>query len=141
MTRVLNDGWPDRLLDTIREMWEDGCSAGVIAREVHRSRSAVIGKLYRLGVTRSGANPVKRVLVPRAVRVRASLPNPPPRPKIDRALALALKPLGQSAVADYGCCKFMAMDWNRCCGRPITTPKARYCDAHRTIAYREVKAA
>lgn len=141
MTRVFGDGWPDQVVQTICRMWEEGCSAGVIARTVKRSRSAVIGKLYRLGVTRSGANPTKSTRPPRVVKVCVRLPKPAPLPKIDRSKALGLEPLGTSAFAERGCCKFMAMDWDRCCGREVTTQKARYCDAHRAIAYREAKAA
>lgn len=142
MSRVSNDMWPEESVAIIRKMWLDGCSAGVIAAEVGRSRSAVLGKLMRLGITRSSGNPIQTHRAPRvSANPRPRVKKVAARPVVDIVAALGLEPLGAGPIAEPGCCKFLAMDWDRCCGRPIERAGARYCDPHHAVAHRPKEAA
>lgn len=136
MSRALNDSWPPETVGTMCKMWSDGCSAGLIAQAVGRSRNAVLGKLMRLGVTRDRAQPARSLVPTRLTVVKVKQPRARPV-AVDMNDARAFEPLGAEAIAEKGCCKFMAGSWDRCCGRPVEASGAVYCDAHRAIAYRK----
>jgi GcrA cell cycle regulator len=55
-------GWTEEIVDRIKQMWAAGRSARQIAEELDcgLTRSAVIGKLHRLGLTRSYSPGVAR---------------------------------------------------------------------------------
>lgn len=47
--------WPEAKIERLRAMAKAGKSAGEIAKELHTTRSAVLGKLDRLGILLGGA--------------------------------------------------------------------------------------
>jgi GcrA cell cycle regulator len=48
-----NTTWTPAEIETITQMWLAGKSASVIGYELHKTRSAIIGKIHRLGVQRT----------------------------------------------------------------------------------------
>jgi hypothetical protein len=46
--------WRPKDTETLRSMWESGCSAGVIAQHLSMTRDAVLGRARRMGLNRSG---------------------------------------------------------------------------------------
>lgn len=77
------DLWSDEDTATVKRLWTEGKSGGLIARIMHRTRGAVIGKVHRLGLPKrpSFNAPAKpkgvRPLVPYAGnRPRTRLPSP-----------------------------------------------------------------
>jgi GcrA cell cycle regulator len=58
--------WPESSITTLRRMWDEGHTATEIARELHGvSRSAVLGKVHRLGLE------ARRPAYPVVVRAKA----------------------------------------------------------------------
>jgi len=43
--------WSELLVTILRKMWREGKSASLISAEVNRTRSAVLGKVHRLGLS------------------------------------------------------------------------------------------
>lgn len=82
--------WPERTA-LLRELWDRGWSANRIAQELGSglSRSAVIGKVHRLKLTRRKASPSVKVIRPhpkhrpvRREKFQMQIPGPPrPLPK------------------------------------------------------------
>lgn len=87
----------------VREGWNAGLSSGVIADQIGMSRSAVMGKVRRLGLAsrgESGSHPVRRkrydnsrraalAAIKRASEcVAAKIVEPPPMPMVDDEIAL-----------------------------------------------------
>lgn len=73
MTRRMNDDWPDDVVQVASKMWRDGCSASLIAREIGKSRSAVVGKANRnrslFPARRKATQTARGMAQPRATRV------------------------------------------------------------------------
>src|SRR5262245_508819 len=74
---LIRTKWSADQDETARKLWGDGCSAGVIAKEMNLSRNAVMGRLNRLGLTRSARVVTQSLpLGPRTYRGRLSKPVP-----------------------------------------------------------------
>jgi len=74
--------WTDRELETLRAMWLDGKSGGEIAKALGKTRSAVLGKLLRIGLMGRG----------RVGKPPCHLkPNKPRKPRVVRAAASEAK--------------------------------------------------
>jgi GcrA cell cycle regulator len=140
--------WTDERIATLTRMWRDGFSASQVARELGGvTRSAVIGKIHRLGVagralpaiprSSTGRPPNKvRVSSGGAVRVAASRPPRPVAPSLApfevsvTATVLTLSehgcrwPIGDPTEADFGFC-------GRAC-----PPRGSYCEGHGFMALR-----
>lgn len=61
--------WTKETEDKTRKMWLDGLSAGQISAQLGIPRNAIMGKVYRLGLTRNPslrpqAKPVREVNIP-----------------------------------------------------------------------------
>jgi GcrA cell cycle regulator len=141
--------WTEERKELLKKLWLEGYSASQVAAQLGGvTRSAVIGKLHRLGVTRAGT--VRRAANPNAVRtarIVRSKPIPKPRlvyvaPKENEPL----EPLGETIdKAKYGQCLWIEGDPKqdgRICGRE--TGGHAYCQHHRAAVYvptkkREVK--
>lgn len=54
-----NTPWPDEMVSALKQLWGAGYSAGKIAAQLGVSRSAVAGKINRLGLTGRGQPTVK----------------------------------------------------------------------------------
>lgn len=135
--------WSNEEIELAVRLWLDGVSGSEIARQMNRTRNGVLGILHRKKVKRGAATvelvkrqPNLRKIVPKVVK--------PKRVKIGGAeiqAALGLEPLGDGPIANAGCCKFLAMDWDRCCGRSVERPFASYCNVHHAVAHRQQEAA
>lgn len=70
--------WNDEQIRTLKRLWSEGYSAGEIAMVLGCSRSAVIGKVHRLGLATRGK--ATRSMRPR-MKVKKSKPAPKPQSK------------------------------------------------------------
>jgi GcrA cell cycle regulator len=80
--------WDHDSTAILTRMWNEGYSCALIAAEVKRSRAAVIGKAYRLNLSRETAplhhrplRPVSKPL-PRNVSLAPPKPEPEPEPEL-----------------------------------------------------------
>jgi GcrA cell cycle regulator len=63
--------WPESSITTLRRMWDEGRTATEIARELHGvSRSAVLGKVHRLGLEARKLAPLRPARLPAPKTVR-----------------------------------------------------------------------
>lgn len=141
--------WTEARIELLKKLWLEGYSASQVAAQLGGvTRSAVIGKLHRLGVTRAGS--VRRAANPNAVRTaRIIRTKPIPKPRLVYVAPKdtgPLEPLGETIEkAKYGQCLWIEGDPKqdgRICGRE--TGGHAYCQHHRSAAYvpskkREVK--
>jgi GcrA cell cycle regulator len=144
--------WNDDRIEALTKMWREGLSASQVARQLGGvSRSAVIGKIHRLGIAGRDAPTRPNALGGRpSTRARASsggvlrvatgprpTPNPTPRsaPRVafevaSTATILTLTkhacrwPIGEPGKGDFGFC-----------GRLITGVGS-YCVGHASMAVR-----
>jgi GcrA cell cycle regulator len=123
--------WNEERTATLRKLWLEGMSASQVARQLGGvSRSAVIGKVHRLGITVRDK--------PRARLVREAAPLRPALRLIEiaemapTAKLLGLEthscrwPIGNPDSHDFGFC-----------GRDKTA-RASYCDEHARGAFRKL---
>lgn len=147
-------GWTDERVDILKAMWAKGHSASQVAMKLGGvTRNAVIGKIYRLGLTGraepSGPMRMARVKVEklprpkrssdtgRAVRISVLRPEvvvPPPPRVADATLA---KPW---TARKFGECAFPisgeGADTLSCCHK---ANDRGYCDAHWRLMTKEVQ--
>ena len=98
MVNQLTTSWDDASMEALRLKWLQGRSAGVIARELNKSRSAIVGKIRRMGLTRRGTtislHSVRRgdvSIVDTRPTEPAPAPKTPDEPKLDPVSLLDLK--------------------------------------------------
>jgi GcrA cell cycle regulator len=139
--------WNDERIATLTKLWRDGLSAAQVARQLGGvSRSAVIGKVHRLGIagrdapsrpTNEGARLARLRAsaggVRRAPSVRTPTQAPPSRALFEVAPTATIHtlaeaacrwPIGDPGEADFGFC-----------GRTHTGAGA-YCAGHAAMAVR-----
>jgi GcrA cell cycle regulator len=151
--------WTDERVERLNKLWTDGLSASQIAAELGGiTRSAVIGKVHRLGLSGRAKSPCSTATVPRPRKARAHpMRVAPPAMHGNTALAQAfveyeveaepelvdnIIPIGQRCnlleltretcrwpVGDPG-----SADFFFCGGQTMTT--LPYCSYHSRIAYR-----
>jgi GcrA cell cycle regulator len=148
-------GWTDDRVETLKRLWLDGLSAAQVARRLGGvSRNAVIGKLYRLGLTgvRAAAARPRRIAgasphASRPVRPRGPRPGqaalPPPRPPSQSAISLQPGLVRDLSGLRPHACKWpigdpQAEDFSFC-GRPASG-EGPYCREHHQIAHRHTRA-
>lgn len=138
--------WPDASIETLKRMYADGASASEIGAAVGRSRGAVCGKLFRLGLTnKTRSRPRKRSQPPyrasaglgaRLLRIKGESFEP----RTDNIVDL---PPDQSDCA----VPFMKLGPQHCrwplpdrmyCG-DLRHGEHSYCDRHCRIAYRPAR--
>lgn len=91
------DRWQPDHLTRLKTLWADGVSAGDIAKKllfeftIAYSRSAVIGKVHRMGLSALGRGPAA-ALSPGARKVRVVTPRPKPKPRQRTATTIAMTP-------------------------------------------------
>jgi GcrA cell cycle regulator len=139
--------WNEERTATLRKLWLEGMSASQVARQLGGvSRSAVIGKVHRLGITVRDIPARQRSTVRSAVRaqprariVRDAVPTPRPTLRLvevadmaPTANILGLEihscrwPIGNPESHDFGFC-----------GREKTA-RGSYCDDHARGAFRKL---
>jgi GcrA cell cycle regulator len=144
--------WTEERVEALRRLWADGLSASDIAAKVGVTRSAVCGKLARLGLTRDKAAP-RTASRPRRA---ASRPKPAapgstlPRARDDTGKLPAL-PLPPTAPEDIPRVATLDLEPHHCrwvCGDPLEVgasaplfcgarklPSLPYCEAHARRAF------
>lgn len=132
--------WTEARIELLKKLWLEGYSASQVAAQLGGvTRSAVIGKLHRLGVTLAGS--VRRAPNHNAVRTaRIVRTKPIPKPRLVYVAPKdtgPLEPLGDTIEkAKYGECLWIEGDPRtdgRICGRE--TGGHAYCEHHRAAAY------
>ena len=131
--------WTDELVEILKAKWADGASATVIASEMMVTRSAVLGKVFRLKLTK------RRVPQPktpeRPYKRRKSPWRPQDRPVVHLTRGMNNLPPDQSSYAvslldvRRDQCRFPLNDPGpefMFCGAPTD---ATYCDRHSRICY------
>ena len=141
--------WSDERIEALTKLWREGLSASQVARQLGGvSRSAVIGKIHRLGIAgreapsrphalvgrppaarpRASAGGTRRPAVPRTVRAPL-----PPRVVFEAAATATIHtltphgcrwPIGEPDHADFGFC-----------GR-VRAGAGPYCAGHGPMAVR-----
>ena len=139
--------WNEERTATLRKLWLEGMSASQVARQLGGvSRSAVIGKVHRLGITVRDVSARQRSAVrttsrpqPRARVVRETAPTPRPALRLVEIAEMAPTssilglsthscrwPIGNPESHDFGFC-----------GREKTA-RGSYCDDHARGAFRKL---
>ena len=132
--------WTEDRIDRLRTLWLEGHSAARIARELGAglTRSAVLGKVHRMGLSAGRPRPRGASAVVRSPpRDRR-----PPSPPVSEALA------GPAPVPDQGRTTLLSVRRCECrwpygdpraggfslCGRPVA--RGAFCGPHAAVAYR-----
>jgi GcrA cell cycle regulator len=144
--------WNDERIEALSKMWREGLSASQVARQLGGvSRSAVIGKVHRLGIAGrdAPARPINLGGRP-STRVRASAggvrrpSNQTPRPPRITVPAAPRAPFEVAATATIHTLKEHACRWPigepdqdgfGFCGR-LRTGQSSYCAGHAPMAVR-----
>jgi len=131
--------------DQLKALWNRGLSGSAIGAELHVSRSAVLGKLARLGLLRSRPREVTvrnghtpRPREPRVPVLQLKVSRPLPEP-VD--LATEAAPTSRNLTifeTDSGTCKwpYATPEGTRYCGHPGQP----FCRYHAAMAYMPVPA-
>ena len=137
--------WTDDRIARLKTLWHEGRTAEQIAAELQNgiSRSAVLGKVHRLGLSvgRPERPSVRKPPVERAPKAAIRPPGPPeigadapsaPRPSVDL-------PSGGFSLLSLrsGQCRWPYGDPGRnlsFCGRPVT--RGAFCAGHAAVGYR-----
>lgn len=122
----------------VRVMWLAGKSAQEIAHHYGLTRNAVCGRLFRLGLRRSGL-PVKGVRT--SYRKEPKPPKPPRvvrvlKPKLDVPAPVVINIAAARPFLSRGLreCAWMLDDGTACCNP--SAPGVSYCPGHRALVYR-----
>jgi len=139
--------WNDLRIEELAKMWRAGFSASQVARQLGGvSRSAVIGKVHRLGISfrsppsgprSQGARPVK-VARASAGGVRRSI-SPPHAPVFAPAPSVELLPTATVLTLTESSCRWPIGDPSQAefgfCGRE-RAGKGPYCQGHGSMGLR-----
>lgn len=145
--------WSDEQIATLKKLHLDGLSCSLIGQEIGISRSAVLGKLFRLGLCGTNSNkniPIQKKK--REKRPQASGFNVlPPDMRAQRLDRLKVQKSFKTESKPSTFCTLMELTIDRC-RWPIGEPGSldfgycggvrevgAYCDAHAQIAYVPVK--
>jgi hypothetical protein len=109
--------WPQEKADQAEALWRKGYSAGWIAARLGMSRSAVAGKIDRLGLKRDSAPRVTRLARPTPAASK-------PKPKIEPPIWISLVEL------ERGMCRFPRDD-GLYCGARTHAFSSSWCELHR----------
>ncbi|MFA4952342.1 GcrA family cell cycle regulator [Brevundimonas sp.] len=141
---MIASAWTEDRIDRLRTLWLEGRTADVISQDLGCgiSRSAVLGKVYRLGLSAGRTSRTPKVSAPKArtpVRVAQPAPNraatplaspePPPEPQCGTRTILSVGrtdcrwPLGDPLQPGFSLC-----------GGPVA--RGAFCVEHAEIAYR-----
>lgn len=141
--------WSEERTATLKKLWLEGLSASQVARQLGGvSRSAVIGKVHRLGIT-VRETPIR----PRATTVRAPSRIQARRPTREAAAAPRVAPRFEATEEDLlPTSGILGLGAHSCrwpighpenddfgfCGRPKTSARGSYCEQHSQGAFRRL---
>lgn len=133
--------WDEPSLKTLVEMWAAGCSAGVIAKKLDRTKNAVVGKAHRMA------------LEARESPIRTGVANPKPRKRREKPKVIDLsrhatktvslpKVTGEARRSIGGRCQWIDGDPTRddsckCSAKPAEG--SVWCEEHLRRAYTKSK--
>ena len=141
--------WSDERIETLTRLWQEGLSASQVARQLGGvSRSAVIGKVHRLGIAGREAPSRPHAVVgrpsggrPRATAGgtrRATVPRAPRQPVLPRVVFEAPATATIHTLTAHGCRWPIGepdQDGFGFCGR-LRTGAGSYCAGHAPMAVR-----
>jgi GcrA cell cycle regulator len=141
--------WSEERTATLKKLWLEGLSASQVARQLGGvSRSAVIGKVHRLGITVRETPVRSRTSTVRApsrvsVRQRPSRDVTPPRasPRFERTEEDLLPTSGILGLSAHSCRWPIGHPENDdfgFCGRPKASARSSYCEQHSQGAFRRL---
>lgn len=141
-------GWTDERVTTLRKLWAEGLSASQVAKQMGGlTRSAVCGKVHRLGLVGRGHQPssadvVKRICTRRTTkpharpRAKESFPAPTPLPPPD--VLGAVDPTLTTLRLNAFTCRYPIGDPQDSaftyCGRTCDE-ESPYCRDHKRLCY------
>lgn len=132
--------WSEQETQQLRKLWAEGLSAAQIAKALQtgRSRNSVIGRAFRLGLSKGTVRRAPNHNAVRTARIVRDKPVPKPRLVYVAPKEIEpLEPLGETIEkAKYGECLWIEGDPRtdgRICGRE--TGGHAYCEHHRAAAY------
>jgi GcrA cell cycle regulator len=139
--------WNEERTATLRKLWLEGMSASQVARQLGGvSRSAVIGKVHRLGITVRDVPARQRTTVRTAVRAqpraRGGRDNAPAQRPALRLIEIAeMAPTANILGLEIHSCRWPIGDVEShdfgFCGREKLA-RASYCDDHARGAFRKL---
>jgi GcrA cell cycle regulator len=141
--------WSEERTATLKKLWLEGLSASQVARHLGGvSRSAVIGKVHRLGITvretpvrqrASSARSVSRIPARRPTRETTAAPHVAPRfERVEEDLLPTSGILGLGAHSCRWPIGHPENDDFGFCGRPKPSPRGSYCEQHSQGAFRRL---
>jgi GcrA cell cycle regulator len=114
-------GWNSERVAILKELWQRGASASKIASELRISRSAILGKVHRLKLTRSAE--AQTIKLPPAKK--SPLPSTPQAPRLSPRLPAKSKTSRQSCEANINETHVTMLELtNSTCRWPIGDPLA-----------------
>jgi GcrA cell cycle regulator len=132
--------WSEPEINTLKTRWADGYSASMIGNELGCTRNAVIGKVFRLGLSDSGHKPT--IVLPHPPRVKqrgpAKLkPKPAPSqfPYIERRRLAPTHPVKFSELLPWHCHYMLGEPSDDLyCGAAVKAGSP-YCATHHKLAH------
>jgi GcrA cell cycle regulator len=141
--------WSEERTATLKKLWLEGLSASQVARQLGGvSRSAVIGKVHRLGITvretpvRQRVTSVRspsRIQMRRPTRETTAAPHVAPR--FERTEEDLLPTSGILGLGSHSCRWPIGHPENDdfgFCGRPKISARGSYCEQHSQGAFRRL---
>ena len=134
--------WTDDRINRLKTLWLEGKTAEEVSRDLGCgiSRSAVLGKVYRLGLSAGRTPKTPKVSAPKAppqVRTAEPLPSRAPVPSLSPQLQGGTRTILSVGRSD---CRWPLGDPLQpgfsLCGCPVA--RGSFCDAHARVAYRPV---
>jgi GcrA cell cycle regulator len=142
--------WSEERTATLKKLWLEGLSASQVARQLGGvSRSAVIGKVHRLGITvretpvrqRSGGVRAPSRIAVRQRPIRETTAAPHVAPRYERTEEDLLPTSGILELGAHSCRWPIGNpegDDFGFCGRPKQTMRGSYCEQHTAGAFRRL---
>jgi len=142
--------WSEERTATLKKLWLEGLSASQVARHLGGvSRSAVIGKVHRLGITVRETPVRQRITTARApTRIQArqrptreTTAAPHVAPRFERIEEDLLPTSGILGLGAHSCRWPIGHPENDdfgFCGRPKTNARGSYCEQHSQGAFRRL---
>jgi len=134
---MTDSAWTEARIGELIRLHGQGRSAAEIARAMGGvSRSAVLGKIHRLGIQKG--RPTRQAVRTKARQARGVAPIRPPLPfQRSTVRVISPRPVGFLDLPDEGACRFPVHEEDApflFCGNGCPTNRS-YCPGHHEIAY------
>jgi len=142
--------WNDERIETLTKMWREGLSASQVARQLGGvSRSAVIGKIHRLGISGRdtparpnlmGGRPPTRIRATPGGVLRPATPRAAPAPRLAQRAPFEVAATASILTLTKHACRWPIGEPDKddfgFCGRLITGAGS-YCSGHAAMSGRQ----